>query len=146
MKSFNKIKVFAALAIFIFIGIAGVKQPVNTNFKNLQVLPKNITIDSLDKIMDGFNVGLGVDCKFCHYRDKKADTLIFESDEKSEKEIARKMMRMTMDINKNYFQFTEEVNTVQAQAVTCYTCHKAMPIPEKVKKTDTNSPFNFKQN
>ena len=71
MKSFNKIKVFAALAIFIFIGIAGVKQPVNTNFKNLQVLPKNITIDSLDKIMDGFNVGLGVDCKFCHIVIKK---------------------------------------------------------------------------
>ena len=67
----------SALAVFIFIGIAAVKQPTNYKFKNLQVLPKNITADSLDKIMDGFNVQLGVDCKYCHVRDKKADTLIF---------------------------------------------------------------------
>jgi len=145
MKSFKKLKVIAALAIFILIGIAAVKQPVNNNFKNLQVLPKNITADSLDKIMDGFNAGLGVDCKYCHYLDKKADTLIFESDEKSEKEIARKMMRMTMDINKNYFQFNEEVTAVQVQAVNCYTCHKGTQIPEKEKKPAINSPFNFKQ-
>ena len=146
MVSFKKIKVVAALAIFVFIGIAAVKQPENKQFKNLQVLPKNISADSLDKIMDGFNAGLGVNCKFCHYRDKKADTLIFDSDEKSEKEIARKMMRMTMDINKNYFQYNEDVTATQVQAVTCYSCHKGVVIPEKEKKAVTNSPFNFKQN
>ena len=147
MRSFRKVKVIAALSIFVFIGMAAVKQPVNTGFKNLQVLPKNITADSLNKIMDGFNASMGVNCKFCHYRDKKADTLIFDSDEKSEKEIARKMMRMTKDINKNYFQFNEEVTAVQVQAVTCYTCHKGIVIPEKEKKAVTNnSPFSIKPN
>ncbi|MEP7237679.1 MAG: c-type cytochrome [Ferruginibacter sp.] len=146
MKSFKKLKVLGVLATFIFIGIAAVKQPVNEKFKNLQVLPKNITADSLDKIMDGFNAMLGVDCKYCHVRDKKADTLMFDKDDKSEKEIARNMMRMTMDINKKYFQFNETVTADQVQAVTCYTCHKGQPMPEKEKKVGNNSPFNFKQN
>ena len=145
MKSFKKLKIITAMAIFVFIGLAAVKQPINNNFKNLQVLPKNITADSLDRIMDGFNAMLGVNCKYCHYKDKTADTLIFDRDDKPEKEIARKMMRMTMDINKNYFQFNEEVTASQVQAVTCYTCHKGTVIPEKEKKVVTPSPFNFKQ-
>ena len=135
MISIKKLKVLSVLAAFIFTGIAAVKQPVNEKFKNLQVLPKNITTDSLDKIMDGFNVQLGVDCNYCHVKDKKADSLIFDKDDKPEKEITRNMMRMTMDINKKYFQFNEEVTAVQVQAVTCYTCHKGQPIPEKEKGT-----------
>ena len=146
MISFTKLKVLSVLAAFVFIGIAAVKQPVNTEFKNLQVLPKNITSDSLDRIMDGFNASLKVDCKFCHVKDKNSDALIMEKDDKPEKEIARNMMRMTMDINKKYFQFNEEVTAAQVQAVTCYTCHKGQPIPEKEKKVINNAPFNFKSN
>ena len=131
MKSYKKLKVLAVLSIFTFIGIAAVKQPVNEKFKNLQVLPKDITTDSLDAIMDGFTQMLGVDCKYCHVRDKKADTLMFDKDDKPEKEIARKMMRMTMDINKNYFQFNETVTADQVQAVTCFTCHRKEPVPNK---------------
>ena len=131
MRSFKKVKVVAVLAAFIFIGIAAVKQQVNEEFKNLQVLPKNITTDSLDKIMDGFNVQLGVDCNYCHVKDKKADSLIFDKDDKSEKEIARNMMRMTMDINRKYFQFNETVTAEQVQAVTCFTCHRKEPMPGK---------------
>lgn len=146
MKSFKKLKVLAVLTTFIFIGIAAVKQPINEKFKNLQVLPKNITADSLDKIMDRFSADLGVNCKYCHLRDKKADTLIFDADVKPEKEIARNMMRMTMDINKKYFQFNETITSEKVQAVTCYTCHKGTQIPEKEKKIINNSPFNFKGN
>ena len=132
MKSYKKIKVLVVLSAFIFIGIAAVKQPAkNDKFKNLQVLPKNITEDSLDKIMDGFTANLGVDCKYCHKRDKKADTLVYESDDKSEKEIARNMIRMTADINKKYFQFNETVKAEEVQAVTCFTCHRKEPMPQK---------------
>jgi len=129
MKWKNKFTVLVVLSLIILIGVAAVKQPVNENFKNLQVLPKNITNDSLDRIMDGFNNMLGVDCKYCHYHDKKADTLIFDKDDKPEKEIARNMMRMTMDINKKYFQFNETVTADQVQAVTCFTCHRGEPMP-----------------
>jgi len=147
MISFKKIKVLSALAAFVFIGIAAVKQPTNVEFKNLQVLPKNISADSLDKIMDGFTVSMGKDdCNYCHVKDKLTNTIIYEKDDKPEKEIARNMMRMTMDINKKYFQFNEEVTAAQVQAVTCYTCHKGQPIPDKEKKPVNNSPFNFKSN
>ncbi|MEO6541365.1 MAG: c-type cytochrome [Ferruginibacter sp.] len=146
MKNYSQLKVIGILTAFIVIGIAAVKQPANEKFKNLQVLPKNISTDSLDKIMDGFNEMLGVDCKYCHTRDKKADTLMFDKDDKSEKEIARNMMRMTADINKRYFQFNETVTAEQVQAVTCYTCHKGNPMPEKEKKKEAKDPFNFKSN
>ncbi len=135
MKSFNKLRAITGLALFIFIGIAAVKQPQHDTFKNLQVLPKNITEDSLVKIMDGFSVSLGVDCKYCHVQDKKADSLIFDKDDKPEKEIARKMIRMTMDINKNYFQYNEEVTVEQVQAINCFTCHRGEPRPDEKKGT-----------
>jgi len=90
----------------------------------------------LDKIMDGFTANLGVDCKYCHVRDKKADTLMFDKDDKPEKEIARNMMRMTADINEKYFHFNEEVKASEVQAVTCFTCHRgqAMPVKEQGAK------------
>jgi len=131
MKSYKKLMVLAVLSVFIFIGIAAVKQPVNDQFKNLQVLPKDITADSLDKIMDGFTDMLGVDCKYCHVRDKAADSLVFDKDDKPEKEITRNMMRMTMDINEKYFHFNEEVKASEVQAVTCFTCHRGVPMPAK---------------
>ncbi len=145
MKSYKKLLALTALVFFVFIGIAAIEEPAG-DFKNLQVLPKNITEDSLGKIMDGFNTSLKVDCNFCHVKDKNSEALIMEKDDKPEKEITRNMMRMTMDINKNYFQFNENVNAAQVQAVTCYTCHKGQPIPEKVKKPVTKDPFNFKSN
>ena len=145
MKWYKKLIALAALFVFVFTGIAAIEEPAG-EFKNLQVLPKNITEDSLGKIMDGFNAGLGVNCAFCHTENKGTQQLEADKDTKPEKEITRKMMRMTMDINKNYFQFNEEVNAKQVQAVTCYTCHKGPPIPEKEKKPVTKDPFNFKQN
>ena len=129
MNSYKKLKVLAVLSVFIFIGIAAVKQPVNEEFKNLQVLPKNITADSLDKIMDGFTAGLGVNCGYCHVYNKAIYKMEFEKDDKPEKEIARHMMLMTMDINKKYFQFNETVTADQVQAVTCITCHRQEPRP-----------------
>ena len=129
MNSYKKLKVLAVLAVFIFIGIAATKQPVNKEFKNLQVLPKNITADSLDKIMDGFTAGLGVNCGYCHVYNNAIYKMEFEKDDKPEKEIARKMILMTMDINTKYFQYNETVTADQVQAVTCFTCHKREPRP-----------------
>jgi hypothetical protein len=128
MQSLNKLKAIGGLLLFLGIGIAAMKQPANDHFKNLQVLPKNITVDSLNKLMEQYSVGLGVDCNYCHAKDKKADTLIFEKDDKMEKEIARKMMRMTMDINEKYFRFNNSPTPVTV--VTCLTCHRGEPIPK----------------
>jgi hypothetical protein len=101
--------------------------PTQNKYKNLKILPKNITEKELDKIMEDFEKALGVECNYCHV--KKADELDYVSDNKPEKEIGRKMMTMTTDINKRYFDFNKKANSIQA--VTCYTCHKGTPIPEK---------------
>ena len=97
-------------------------------FKNLKILPKNISEAALDKIMDDFKMALGVDCNYCHTKNLVATELDFASDKKPEKEIARKMMTMTMDINKKYFDFNKNESSIQA--VTCNTCHRGNERPE----------------
>ena len=79
----------------------------------------------------------------------------FASDDKPEKNIARKMMLLAIDINKNYFKDMEhhhhdmdssmnkdadhdmDSNMMNAdssrymlQTVTCFTCHRGDPHPE----------------
>lgn len=130
MKSYKKLKVISVLTLFFWVAIAAVNQPANDHFKNLKVLPKNITEDSLFKLMDIYNVSLGVDCGYCHVKDKKADTLIFEKDDKAEKEIARNMILMTMDINEKYFRFNSAPSLAPVTVVTCNTCHRGQPMPE----------------
>lgn len=72
-------------------------------FKNLQILPKDISDHDLDSVMHHFTQSLGVRCDFCHVRNEAAKKMDFAADTKPEKNIARKMMLMAIDINKNYF-------------------------------------------
>lgn len=72
-------------------------------FKNLQILPKDISEHDLDSVMHHFSQSLGVHCDFCHVRNKEDKKMDFAADTKPEKNIARRMMRMAVDINKNYF-------------------------------------------
>ncbi len=116
--------------IFIVTAFAAVLPAENrpTRFKNLKVLPKDITEKQLDKIMDNFNFALGVNCNYCHEKKKTAGTPNdYPSDVKPEKEIARNMMRMTNDINKKYFNFSKQ--KIVPQTVTCITCHQKQAIP-----------------
>jgi hypothetical protein len=125
MAKFPKtIMVTVALATSVGLLAAGIlPQP---GFKNLQVLPKNISKADLDKTMDSFKEALGVKCNYCHVKNAE-DKFVFESDDKPEKEMTRKMMRMTHEINVKYFSFGDETDVIKA--VTCYTCHYENPIP-----------------
>jgi hypothetical protein len=129
MQSFKKIVILLGLAATVFIGIAAETRPVTDKPRNLKVLPKNISDEALDKIMDSYKDGLGVKCDFCHSKAANKLDLDFAKDEKPEKEIARKMMRMTKDINKKYFRFNNDVKIDSIQAVTCITCHRKEPKP-----------------
>jgi cytochrome c553 len=102
-------------------------------FKNLKVLPKNLSEAALDKIMDDFNVALGVKCNYCHATGENPQQLKFESDARPEKIAARKMMLMTNDINVKNFAATK--NKYETYAVTCITCHrqKAYPTTDSLK-------------
>ncbi|MBI3883778.1 MAG: photosynthetic reaction center cytochrome c subunit, partial [Sphingobacteriales bacterium] len=51
------------------------------------------------------------------------------SDAKSEKEISRSMMRMTIDINKTHFKIKDAAIENADLPVTCITCHHGLPYP-----------------
>ena len=98
----KKYIVVAAMGVVVTAAIAATAPPEG-GFKNLKVLPKNISSAALSKIMvDDFVDGLGVSCGFCHAEQKNSHGLDYASDERPEKQIARLMMRMTMGVNKKY--------------------------------------------
>jgi len=100
-------------------------------YKNLKVLPKNISSKDLQSIMvDDFQDDLGITCSFCHAPAKDGHGLDFESDAKPEKEITRAMMRMTIGINKKYFKIKHPLIGSNALTITCNTCHKGQPFPD----------------
>ena len=52
-------------------------------WKNLKVLPKNISKDSLDYLMEGYTSALSVKCNYCHASQKdNPSKLDFASDDK----------------------------------------------------------------
>jgi hypothetical protein len=101
-------------------------------FKNLQVLPKDISHDDLDKVMHGFNDALGVKCMYCHVHEGTdfRQGWKFDSDDKPEKNTARYMLKMSMGINATYFNFENSTRTDTIHAVTCVTCHRGIPHPD----------------
>ena len=102
--------------------------PTQNKFINLKILPKNISEKELDRIMDEYKIALGVDCNYCHAKKASPSELDFVSDKKPEKGIARKMMIMTTNINKKYFDFNNKKGSIQP--VSCLTCHRGSPMPE----------------
>jgi len=115
------------------ISIAAIEPaPEKTVYENLQVLPKDISSRDLQRIMvDEFQDGLGVGCGYCHAQKKGSMLLDYASDEKPEKEIARTMMRMTMEINQKYFAAEHPVIGDELLVISCSSCHKGTPHPEK---------------
>ncbi len=127
----KKLTVVLFLAIAVVLGIAASKPPQDQPKRNLRVLPKNISHDELDAVMDHFKEALGVKCNFCHAPRKDDNTkLDFASDEKPEKESARNMMRMSSKINKKFFKYKPSDDKTALPPITCKTCHNGKPHPE----------------
>src|SRR3954464_15060449 len=104
----KKITVASTLIALVVLGIAA-SAPADPTYKNLKILPKNITHEELDSVMHQFNSSLGVKCNFCHASQKDNERkLDFASDEKGEKNAARDMMRMTARINKKFFHYKKD--------------------------------------
>ena len=77
-------------------------------YKNIKVL-KELRASELDGVMNFMCAALGVGCTYCH-------TNPWESDQKTAKIAARRMIQMTRSINFEHFSGNP--------AVTCYTCHR----------------------
>jgi len=111
--------------------VAAAALPPANEFKNLKVLPRNISSKNLSKIMiDDFEDGLGVSCGFCHIEEKNSHRLDYASDAKPEKQIARLMMQMTLKVNKKYFKLKHPMIGDSILAISCLTCHRGQPRPE----------------
>lgn len=101
-----------------------------TSGRNLKVLPADISDAKLDSIMQTYNKALGVKCEFCHVPVKGIpDSLDYAADTEPMKEEARKMMRMTIELNKNYFYFDKSIRPEYLNVITCKTCHQGEPFP-----------------
>lgn len=131
MKFNKQFIVIGGAIVFVIIGIAASKPP-RQEFKNLKVLPKNISEQRLDSVMNEFCKALKVECDFCHV--KPADTTAqwnMADDSKPEKEVARKMITMSNKINKDFFNATTIYGDSNAVLeIRCMTCHHGQPHPE----------------
>lgn len=105
-------------------------------YKNLKVLPQDISEFKMDSIMHAYNNALKVSCDFCHVKAKKdifsiapaADSLDYALDNPM-KEDARRMIRLQIDINKKYFYTDSTIRPEYLNVVGCNTCHRGNPYP-----------------
>jgi hypothetical protein len=80
--------------------------------------------------MQTYNIALGVKCNFCHVKAEGfPDSLDYASDKEHMKEEGRKMIRLTIDINKNNFWYNKDTRPEYLNTVTCKTCHRGEAYP-----------------
>ncbi|MDQ2720495.1 MAG: c-type cytochrome [Bacteroidota bacterium] len=147
MKKSFLVIIACIAAVLMFQAFTTTHQPP---FKNLKILPKDISDDDLDTVMHHFTASLGVKCNYCHVRNEAIRKMDFASDAKPEKLIARKMMLMSIDINTKYFKDIEDEMSKEKgpdlmkegikidgdsvknmlSYVTCYTCHRGDAHPD----------------
>ena len=118
----------ATLALAVSLGAQSAQAPPQEKtaaeaYKNIQVL-KDIPASQLLPAMRYMTTALGVDCDYCHVKQK-------ESDEKPAKQTARKMMQMLFAINKDNFNSRTEVS--------CYTCHQGNHEPVAVPRLPSSA-------
>ena len=97
-------------------------------FKNLKVLPKDISRADLLARMKFFSQSLGVRCTYCHVgtEGQPLSTFDFASDAKEHKKIARDMMAMVGMLNEKTLPAATGLPDAK---VTCFTCHRGATKP-----------------
>lgn len=125
----NRIKIAVILAVFSCAAVllfpqnrqtAQTKPPIETagqKFKSIKVL-NDVPADQMGKIMNMMSASLGVNCAFCH----ASNDGDYEKEGFEHKDIARQMLKMTFDLNKNYFENRPEIN--------CNSCHQGKAHPQ----------------
>ena len=120
--------IISGFGLMVSVSLAFTKD--DPGYKNLQILPKDITKQQMDSVMHHYTEALNVKCNFCHVRNDSTRTWDFASDDKPHKNKAREMMKLTNKINDDYFDVTGGQRTITTQLmVTCYTCHHGSTDP-----------------
>ena len=134
----RSLKVVFGLIILVAVASAFTKIK-NPEYKNLQILPQDITEKQMDSVMHHFTESLNVKCNFCHVKQESNEReWDYASDKNKHKLVARQMMTMTNELNKKYFDQTGAAITLSSKlAVSCYTCHHGATDPTvKVPKPE----------
>jgi hypothetical protein len=95
--------------------VAAKKAPPPPPPSNLKVL-KLSSGQEVVQVMRTFTAALGVQCTYCHMAGN------YPSDENPKKDEARKMIRMTQQINANFPD--------NKMYVSCFTCHRGEAQPK----------------
>jgi hypothetical protein len=91
-------------------------------FKNIKVM-KGVPVGEFMDTMGFFAASLGLNCVFCHVSESLENWDKFAEDV-PRKNIARQMILMVNDINKNHFG--------GRRALTCYSCHRGAEHPKTI--------------
>ena len=105
-------------------------------FKNLKVLPRDVSRQDLVLQMRQMAGGLGVRCGYCHSggNPQTLEGVDFASDSLETKRVARVMLRMTREINSSMLPLTGR-DTTRLARVSCVTCHHGARRPETLADT-----------
>src|SRR5262249_43821408 len=89
------------LGIFVAAAVHAFAQAPPSNvpptFTNLQVWPKDTSAETIMRFMNAFDDSLGITCEYCHVQ--RGGKFDFASDEKREKQVARRMILLRDSIN-----------------------------------------------
>jgi hypothetical protein len=118
--------------------------PVNAQFPperatNLQILPRDVSMDSLISIMGGFTRALGVRCAHCHVQrpGQTVEQIDFALDDNPAKAKARAMLRMVAAINGEHLARITDRRQPEIR-VTCATCHRGVAEPRPLQQVLLN--------
>jgi photosynthetic reaction center cytochrome c subunit len=96
-------------------------QKASEVFQNVKVLG-DVSVGEFTRIMVAMTAWVSPQqgCAYCHKLENMADDSLYT------KVVARRMIEMTQHINTDYKTHVAETG------VTCYTCHRGMPVPANV--------------
>ena len=124
-------QVIVGIILLATLSVAFTNHSEEPKYKNLKILPKDITEKQMDSVMHHFTGSLNVKCNFCHVKQEgNPQEWDWASDKNKHKLVARQMMEMTNSLNDKYFPYggkAEDLNT--ALTVTCFTCHNGKKEP-----------------
>ena len=103
-----------------------------TTYQNVQVLG-DLTATEFTRTMLAITAWVAPQqgCAYCH-----AEGEALSSDKLYTKVVARKMLQMTRHINSDWANHVAATGPSGAGGVTCYTCHRGAPVPDKIWFTD----------
>ncbi|HEV8588362.1 MAG TPA: c-type cytochrome [Pyrinomonadaceae bacterium] len=105
-----------------FIDAPPQEKTVEQTRKNIKVL-NGLPDSQLIPVMNFFAASMGRRCNFCHVNNQ--GQWDYPSDAKPEKNTAREMIKMVMEVNKT-------TGRLNLDTVSCYTCHRGRNSPQSL--------------